>query len=146
MPNLMKMAAIAHWRAISRVGGEDVKYYATASNVVDLVAVPGATTTANVYADGHVASEKSVDFTILGSSIDFTPELGDRLLWDGRWYEVLSPGGQRHFEFSDHYEQIIRIHTKHVAEDISVLSSWIWQDGDAHLNQQAEQMEFKAEL
>ena len=42
------------------------------------------------------------------------PKRGDRILDDGKEYEVLAPGKEPHYRFSDPYRRLFRIHTKQV--------------------------------
>lgn len=62
---------------------------------------------------------RSVDLVLDGSAT--LPEPGDRILdSDGSHmhiYEVMSPGGEPPFRFSDPYRKALRIHTKHVATE-----------------------------
>ena len=49
------------------------------------------------------------------------PERGDRVMdtLNGKveLFEVMSPGGEPHFRYSDPYRKVFRIHTKHVGTE-----------------------------
>jgi len=58
------------------------------------------------------------DFLILAE--DFTlgePIAGDKIVADGRVYEVMSLSGQGHWRWSDPYRTTMRIHTKDIGAD-----------------------------
>lgn len=77
---------------------------------------------------GHGILEKtdSRDFLILAQDLVLggvrtLPERGDKVReTKGRtvWvYEVMAPGGQPHYRYSDPYRKTLRIHTKHVGTE-----------------------------
>jgi hypothetical protein len=45
-------------------------------------------------------------------SVAFLPEALDRIVYDGKTYEVAAIGSQQHFTYSDHKRLSIRVHTK----------------------------------
>ena len=53
----------------------------------------------------------SVELAAMGE-----PQLGDRIVADGRVYEVLSLGSQGHWRWSDPYRTTMRIHAKQIDE------------------------------
>ncbi|MGN0871337.1 MAG: hypothetical protein ACI4UV_09130 [Victivallales bacterium] len=66
--------------------------------------------------DGNGASTviRAMDFILAASEIDGigTPKRGDQILYCGRRYEVLNPGGEPCWQWSDAERRIYRIHTK----------------------------------
>lgn len=63
-------------------------------------------------ADGAVVRIENVDFIVPAEDLETAPEKGDRLVFDGREYEVLSPGGEPPWRWSDVRRTAMRIHTK----------------------------------
>jgi len=55
-----------------------------------------------------------VDFLILTENLPFEPKAGDRIIADGRTYEVMPLAGQGPWRWSDPYRQTYRIHTKDI--------------------------------
>ena len=51
------------------------------------------------------------------------PERGDRVMdtLNGKveLFEVMAPGGEPHFRYSDPYRKVFRIHTKHVGSEVT---------------------------
>ena len=58
------------------------------------------------------------DFLILATELTLgEPEAGDKIIADGRVYEVMSLAGQGHWRWSDSYRATMRIHTKDVGAE-----------------------------
>ena len=146
MPSPMQRAVMAHWRGISRASGITVSYFSSASTSITLTMVPARTETENEFADGRVHGERIADFIVPADNLGLTPEIGHRILWGDRWYEVLALGLNSHYEWADHFQVLLRIHTKRVAEDVEPLTEWTWQDGDGHVIQAGYAMEFQESL
>ena len=146
MPSPMQNAVMTHWRALSAASGVTVTYQKTASTSLILTMVPGRSTAENEYDDGRIFSEKSQDWIVPYSSLSFLPEIGHRIIHGTKEYEVLALGLSRHYQWADHFETLLRIHTKHVAPDVIPLTDWEWQDDSLHINQAGDQMEFQEAL
>lgn len=52
------------------------------------------------------------DFLIAASELPEEPVRGDKILYDGRQYEVLAPNGEPVWRWSGSYHRTRRIHTK----------------------------------
>lgn len=93
---------------------------------VDLAATVGRTVFEQADESGFIRKVESRDFIvrrtelILGG-VETLPKAGDRVRDpDGsqtQVYEVMAPGGEPPFRFSDPYRKVLRIHTKHVATE-----------------------------
>ncbi len=71
--------------------------------------------------DGYGVLQKfeSRDFLILASDLvlgssQTLPQRGDRIIENGFTYEVLAPGKEPVFRYSDAYRKTLRIHTKQI--------------------------------
>jgi hypothetical protein len=84
-----------------------------------LTAVPGRTAVEMETSDGVVRTDKIHDFIVeVAELAGITPRQGDRITWDQRRFEVMSPGsgtGGKVYEEEGPYKQLYRIHTKEIA-------------------------------
>lgn len=100
--------------------------YERGAGSVDLAATVGRTVFEQADESGFIRKVESRDFLvrrvdlILNGSVTL-PKGGDRVREaDGsqtQVYEVMAPGGEPPFRFSDPFRRTLRIHTKHVATE-----------------------------
>ena len=65
---------------------------------------------------GMATRIESKDFLITADAIAILPERGDEIIHENCRYEVLSPGDEPCFRYSDPYRKTLRIHTKFSGE------------------------------
>lgn len=56
------------------------------------------------------------DFIIPKGALGFEPQVGDEIEFLGKIYEVLAPGGEPAWRWSDAFHTAYRIHAKHTGE------------------------------
>ncbi len=61
---------------------------------------------------GTVIRIESKDFLIAGSGLAHDPERGDKIVHEGRQYEVLAPNGEPVWRWCGTYHWTRRVHTK----------------------------------
>lgn len=97
--------------------------YERGADTVEVPATIGRTIFEQVDRMGIVQKLESRDFLVLRtdlvlSGVETTPRAGDRVRdpdgADTQLYEVMAPGGEPPFRYSDPYRRTLRIHTKHV--------------------------------
>jgi len=97
--------------------------YERGASTVDLAATVGRTVFEQADESGFIRKVESRDFLVRRTDLVLDgsaalPQAGDRVLEpDGsqtQVYEVMAPGGEPPFRFSDPYRKVLRIHTKHV--------------------------------
>jgi len=102
--------------------------YQRGGSSVEVAATLGATTFEQADAFGIVQKIESRDFLIRTSDLVLDgaltlPKAGDRIRdTNGDQvfvYEVMAPGNEPPFRFSDPYRKALRIHTKHIATEIA---------------------------
>ena len=102
--------------------------YRRGADVVEVAATVGRTVFEQVDSEGVgiVHRIESRDFLILRTDLvlagaEVLPKAGDRIRDpDGdlvQIYEVMAPGGEPPFRYSDPYRRTLRIHTKHVGSE-----------------------------
>jgi hypothetical protein len=100
--------------------------YCRGEESVEVQAAVGRTVFETADAYGVVEHSESRDFLILAADLVLDgqavlPERGDRVreTQDGKTfvYEVMAPGKEPHYRFSDVYRRTLRIHTKQVATE-----------------------------
>ena len=100
--------------------------YCRGEQSVAVQATLGRTVFETADAYGVVEQSESRDFLILAADLVLgeavtLPERGDRIreIQDGKTfvYEVMAPGKEPHYRFSDVYRRTLRIHTKQVATE-----------------------------
>jgi hypothetical protein len=75
--------------------------------------VPGRTVFRSVNDVGAWIRIETRDFILQKDALDDPPEVGDSILFLDGEYEVLAPGGEPPWRWSDPYKTAYRIHTKH---------------------------------
>lgn len=113
----------AAWLAgkLSASAGQEVSYR-RASASVTVNATLGSTLLQLGDDQGGVRMERTDrDFIITAADLVLSgaatlPEKGDTILHDGRTYEVLAPGDEPVWRWSDPHRTLLRIHTKLIAE------------------------------
>lgn len=100
--------------------------YVRGEESVELPASIGRTTFEVDNGFGVVERTESRDFLVLAEDLVLAgsatlPERGDRIRetqgTTSYVYEVLAPGKEPHWRYSDPYRQTLRIHTKHVSTE-----------------------------
>ncbi|MFG0243631.1 MAG: hypothetical protein ACF8R9_12665 [Phycisphaerales bacterium JB054] len=100
--------------------------YERGASTVDLAATVGRTIFEQADESGFIRKVESRDFLVRRTDLildgsESLPKAGDRIReTDGaqfQIYEVMAPGGEPPFRFSDPYRKVLRIHTKHVATE-----------------------------
>ncbi|MCL4743602.1 MAG: hypothetical protein KJZ54_15515 [Phycisphaerales bacterium] len=100
--------------------------YERGASTVDLAATVGRTVFEQADESGFIRKVESRDFLVRRTDLIFDgsallPKAGDRVRdHDGAQtlvYEVMAPGGEPPFRYSDPYRKVLRIHTKHVATE-----------------------------
>ncbi len=110
-----------NFETLKTLSGVSIRYVREDSSV-EMIAVAGSTDYAIEELSGLLESIQSRDFLVLASELvlggsPVLPERGDEVrevLPNGEEliYPVMSPSGSRHYEYSDPYRVVIRIHTK----------------------------------
>ena len=123
--SLFSDAAASALGAARTVFGETVTYRRGASSV-ELRAARGKTEYDQTYADGRVERVQADDFLIatadlMFAGVAFTPLRMDTIEIveaDGktRTYQVLSPGDEPEWKYSDAGRTSVRVHTKQISE------------------------------
>ena len=103
----MQMAALAHPVVYSHRGDE--------GKAVNAVVGRTAFRLADDY--GRTMRLVTRDFIVPATELAVEPEPGDIVNEDGREYEVLSPGGEPCWRWSDPQRTARRIHTKQIGGD-----------------------------
>lgn len=100
--------------------------YQRGAEVIEVSASPGRTIFEQVDRMGIVQKIEARDFLILRTDLvlggqEKLPRAGDRVRDpDGNFtqiYEVMAPGGEPPWRYSDPYRRTLRIHTKHVGQE-----------------------------
>lgn len=92
--------------------------YVRGQQTISLQATPGETDLSLVDLQGMTTTSfQTLDFIITAENLDFgagpvEPELVDKIIDQGRTYQVLDVPGGRHFRYSDPDRVSLRIHTK----------------------------------
>ena len=102
--------------------------YTRGGDSIELAATPGRTEFEQVDGFGVIHKLESRDFLVRAvdlvlASVQTLPVAGDRISEaDGDRtyiYEVMAPGDEPPWRYSDRYRQTLRIHTKHVDTEAS---------------------------
>ncbi|MBX3363934.1 MAG: hypothetical protein KF866_04140 [Phycisphaeraceae bacterium] len=100
--------------------------YQRGADSVDLAATVGRTVFEQADESGFIRKVESRDFLVRRADLvlngsETLPKAGDRVREaDGAQthvYEVMAPGGEPPYRWSDPYRKVLRIHTKHVATE-----------------------------
>lgn len=90
--------------------------YRRGGESIELKAVPGRTVFRTTDDSGAYVRTETRDFIVPAGSLAFEPEPGDEIVFSGMVYEVLAPGGESVWRWSDRYRTALRIHTKEIGE------------------------------
>lgn len=97
--------------------------YVRGDDAVDLAAVPGSTDYETETSGGIFESHQARDYLILADDLKIggervKPKRGDEIretvAGEELTFPIMALGGSRHYDFSDPYRQILRVHTKQV--------------------------------
>jgi len=93
--------------------------YGRGALTVELAATAGQSDHDVEAGEGYIETVRTVDFLLTAEDLllggeAVEPEPGDRIAWRDDTYEVLPPGNERCFRFTDPHETTIRVHTKRV--------------------------------
>lgn len=93
--------------------------YARGANSINVPATMGKTMFEQVDGAGGILHQLEYrDFIINAADLILgaltEPKVGDRITVLNEVYEVMSPGGEQAWRFTDPYRRTYRIHTKHV--------------------------------
>jgi len=100
--------------------------YERGASTVDLAATVGRTVYEQADESGFIRKIESRDFLVRRTDLVLDgsaalPRAGDRVRetdgFETQIFEVMAPGGEPPFRFSDPYRNTLRIHTKHVATE-----------------------------
>lgn len=100
--------------------------YERGASSVEVPATLGRTLFEQVDRMGLVQRTESRDFLVLAADLvldgsEATPKAGDRIRDAAgsavQLYEVMAPGSEPPFRYSDPYRRTLRIHTKHVGSE-----------------------------
>ena len=96
---------------------EPVVYHQPGRAAESVNAIVGRTVFRQTDVGGMFVRTQTRDFLIGKTNLDREPAAGDTIAYDGRTYEVMAPGGEPVWRWSDPYHQVYRIHTKCITED-----------------------------
>ena len=91
---------------------EEVEYRRAGGGSVRLRAVPGRTVFHSRGEHGTWMRVETRDFVVRAGDMDFDPQAGDEVSFDGRVYEVLAPNNEPCWRWSDPFRTARRIHSK----------------------------------
>ena len=96
---------------------EPVVYHRPGRAPASVNAIVGRTVFKQTNESGAFVRTQTRDFLIGRNNLDREPAAGDTIRYDGREFELMAPGGEPVWRWSDPYHQVYRIHTKCVSED-----------------------------
>ena len=97
---------------------DPVGYRRGGDESVTVAATVGKTLFALTDASGFAIREHSRDYLIAADVLPYSqPQRGDIITDNGQLYEVLAPGGEDVWRWSDPYHLAYRIHTKHIGPE-----------------------------
>lgn len=94
-----------------------VEYLPKSGEPLTVRAVVGRTLFRGENQYGATIRTEARDFLVSVKDLPGEPERGDRVRWNGRLFEVLSPNSEPHWRWSDGHMNTRRIHTKEIGED-----------------------------
>jgi len=97
------------WR--QRYVSETVEYIPLVGEVYALLVTPGATVYDLTDENGITVRRRTVDFIALTTDLVALPNPGDKIIFNGRAYEVNVLGHAACCEYCDSYTTALRIHT-----------------------------------
>jgi len=92
--------------------GEEVVYFPMGGVRYAVVAVPGRTVFRQQNEYGAFVRTETRDFIVKREQLAAEPQRGDEIEFGSRRYEVLAPGGEPAWRWSDPMHTAYRIHTK----------------------------------
>lgn len=118
---MLKNAARTAWKIANRAGGVRIRI-TQSGDVATIDAVPGRTTIDVEESEGTYQSFEDRDFLVLADSLVFDSQVAEvkagarieELDSDSQviaTYTARHRGGSKHFEYSDPYHTVVRIHT-----------------------------------
>ena len=99
-------------RAETEWFGEKVSYLTGDGEEIEVSAVPGKTVFRQRNEYGMWTRVETRDFIIRHADFAVVPRKGDVIAWNGSEYEVLAPGDEPVWRWSDPMKTALRIHTK----------------------------------
>lgn len=109
----MILSGLAALRTVQHDLLADEVTYRHGSSAKTIRAVAGRTVFRSTNDCGNWVRTETRDFIIRAGELDFTPETGDVIVFDGEEYEVLAPNGEPVWRWSDPHRTALRVHTKH---------------------------------
>lgn len=111
----MIRSAIEHMRGIQmeRLAAE-VGYTPLGGEARTLRAVVGRTVFRSTDESGIWTRIETRDFIVPRDQLPAEPQVGDEIAFLGNTYEVLAPGGESAWRWSDAFHTAYRIHAKHI--------------------------------
>lgn len=94
----------------------DVEYLSKDASPLTVKAVIGRTLFRSENRYGATVRTEARDFLISAEELVKEPQRGDKIRWEGKLFEVLSPNSEPHWRWSDSFMKIRRIHTKEIGE------------------------------
>ncbi len=110
--SMLREAISALRDAESDCFGEEIQYAPTGGEPYGVTAVPGRTVFSQRNEYGLYVRVETRDFIIRREQLAAEPQRGDEIVFDSRRYEVLAPGGEPVWRWSDPMHTAYRIHTK----------------------------------
>jgi len=92
--------------------GEEAAYRPSGGAGYAITAVPGKTVFRQQNECGAYVRTETRDFIVRREHLAAEPQKGDEIAFGGRTYEVLAPGGEPAWRWSDPTHTAYRIHTK----------------------------------
>lgn len=115
MSTPLENAASALWSALKPAAGESVTYSQGATTVT-ATALPGSSPIVAETLEGTIRTDKSQDFVFKSADLlGVVPQRGDTIMWGSRKFEVIQPGADRQYYYSDPYQVMIRVHCKEIS-------------------------------
>ena len=116
MSNLLSDAS--RWlRGMTRANlSVPVEYISRDGERKSMAAVLGRTLFRAENGYGVTVRTESRDFLVSVADLPETPERGEKIVYDGRVYEILAPDGEPCWRWSGNFHDTRRIHTKETGE------------------------------
>jgi hypothetical protein len=111
---LLESALESLWASLATASEVSVTYRRGGISV-QLAAIPGRSQTEVDSGDGYVRSMQLNDFIVKRAELGLTPQPGDRIEWQGRYFDVVHLAGERHYESVGPWSVLYRVHTREVA-------------------------------
>lgn len=98
--------------SLVRISGTPVTYVQADGTQYSLRATLGSSNWNLETDSGMQCSVRSRDFVIRAKDIDFEPDIGDYVIWDGAYYYILADNGDPLWRYLDQSKSAIRLYTK----------------------------------